>query len=129
MINRRHSVFRRAAWVAVFAMLLQPLIPALHHPAGMAIAGTLGLGTGKNLCLAPGSEPVGPAAPDKAPHHQPECAICQAIHAVGGFAPPDAPAIALPQSIAADFNPAVATTVLVRLPYPSQQPRAPPFFA
>ena len=94
--QRRYRVHRRAAWLAVFALLLQTLIPVFHHPASMAFAGTLGADVVKNLCLAPGSTPVAPGDQDKSPHHQiPACAICQAVHAIGGFAPPPVPAVAL----------------------------------
>ncbi len=128
MTNRRHSAFRRAAWVAIFAMLLQALIPALHHPARMAMADTLSLGGGKNLCLAPGGIPANSGAPDKEPHHHlPACAICYALHALGGFAPPQLPAVAILRSSTTGFHPAAVTIVSIRLPYASQQPRAPPF--
>lgn len=62
----------------------------------MAFAGTLGADVVKNLCLAPGSMPASPGEQDKSPHHQmPACAICQAMHAIGSFAPPAAAAVAL----------------------------------
>ncbi len=72
---------RRGAWLAIFAILLQALLPVVHHPADMALAGTLGFAGAHNLCIAPGGAPVQPAVPDKAPHdHLPACPICQAIH-------------------------------------------------
>ncbi len=60
------------------------------------MAGMLGPDGAKNLCIAPGSAPVTPGDQDKSPHHQmPACAICQAMHAIGGFAPPPVPVVAL----------------------------------
>jgi hypothetical protein len=94
--QRRHHVHRRAAWLAVFALWLQTLVPVFHHPASMAFAGALGIDFAPNICLAPGSMPVAPSDQDKSPHHQmPACAICQAVHAIGGFASPPAPAVVL----------------------------------
>jgi hypothetical protein len=124
---RNRRTFRRAAWLAVFALLLQSFIPAFHHPATMALAGTLSLGDAKNLCVAPGSAPVEPGDQDKTPHHHlPACAICQAVHAIGGFAPP-APALLV---VARDFGTLIPTAPTFVLPFQRptlrQQPRAPP---
>jgi hypothetical protein len=123
--------FGPAAWLALLAVLFQALLPAVHHPAGMAMAGGLGIGGGGgiNLCLAPGTPPgnSAPADPGKNPApHAPACPLCQAIHAIGGFAPPTAPslpvrhgeAIILPASVAAWVEPYAYRT--------HPQPRAPP---
>jgi hypothetical protein len=118
---------RRAAWLAVFALFLQTLIPAGHHPAGMALAATLGIDGPSNLCLAPGSAPVAPSDRDKAPHHQmPACAICQAVHAIGGFAPPAAPVVVLVRK-ATVSRPTFQRVQLAQQPVGEfAQPRAPP---
>jgi hypothetical protein len=125
--QRKYRIHRRAAWLAVFALLLQSFIPVFHHPASMAFAGTLSPDVAKHLCLAPGSAPVAPSDQDKVPHHQiPACAICQAMHAIGGFAPPAAPAVALVRKAA------VARPAFQRAQFAQQragefaQPRGPP---
>jgi hypothetical protein len=134
MIGHRHcklnrgKLNRRAAWLAVFALLLQALLPAVHHPGGMALAGTLALGDA-HLCLAPGSAPVSPGDTDKSPHHAPACAICQAVHAIGGFAPPAAPVLAGQTAIATSFAPSRSAAPVSRQIFRAQQPRAPPSFA
>jgi hypothetical protein len=88
----QHKTIRPAAWLAVIAVLLQAILPALHHPAVVNVA-TLGgaseiLGASQtHLCIAPGS--TVPDAPAKGPvHHMPPCALCAAMHAVGAFVPP-----------------------------------------
>jgi hypothetical protein len=128
--HRHRKPNRLAAWLAAFALLLQALLPALHHPGGMALAGTLALGDAHHLCLAPGGGPVTPGDPGKAPgHHQQDCPICQAMHAIGGFAPPAALVLAH-DAIAA---PSVAITEpaspVSRRSFRPQQPRAPPSLA
>jgi hypothetical protein len=128
MTGRRiYRAHRRTAWLAVFALLLQSLIPAFHHPASMAFAGTLAFGDVKDLCLASGSAPVAPGDHDKAPqHHVPDCPICQAVHAMGGFPPPTAPVVALPGE-AGTGTPTVRTALLVRQrAFTLAQPRGPP---
>ena len=110
--------------MAVFAILLQSLIPVLHHPAGMALAAVLAPTDIHNLCLAPGSAPV---APDKAPaRHPPACAICQAVHAVAGFAPPAAPALGSIDGYVIAFAGGEPASQALRPPSGNQQPRAPP---
>jgi hypothetical protein len=87
------AIFRRsraAAALALLAIWLQALLPAVHHPAGV------GIGGGLNLCFAPGTAPArpAPAKPAKAPaHHVPACPLCRAIHAIGAFAPPASPSL------------------------------------
>ena len=96
----------------------------------MALGGTLAFGDVQHLCLAPGSTPVAPGGEDKAPHHHlPACAICQAVHAIGGFASPSAvmPVVLATYTIAAlpYFNPARPR----QRQNSHQQPRGPPTFA
>jgi hypothetical protein len=131
MMVRRYRALRPAAWAAVFAILLQALLPAVHHPAGMAVAGVggdkiAGLDVVQYLCVAPGS--TAPAEPDKAPvrHSQP-CALCLAVHAIGGFAPPSGPAVAVDRDHEAVAHMAVALSPSSSPRFSSkQQPRAPP---
>jgi hypothetical protein len=130
MIGRRHKGFRWAAGLAAFAILLQSLIPLLHHPAGMALAGSTGFGGGRNLCLAPGSVPAPADIPDKSPaHHLPACALCQAVHAIGGFAPPPPTVLAAVGITATLFAHPHAAAALQRLGYARQRARAPPLLA
>jgi hypothetical protein len=127
MIWRRNGRERWwASRLALFALLLQAVMPALHHPAGMVIAGSTRIEVG--LCLAPGS--MVPGDPAKAPaHHVPLCAFCAAMHAVGGFLPPIAPTIAVSRRY--DAVSSIVSTGLVprQALHPRQQPRAPPTLA
>jgi hypothetical protein len=113
----------------MLAIWLQALLPAVHHPAGMALAGGLGAIDQRNLCHAPG--PVSPDEPGKAPaHSMPACALCQAVHAIGGFAPPQAIALApvtAYQEIA--LVPPASQAVIAAWRHRLQQPRAPPVLA
>jgi hypothetical protein len=127
MIGRRHKRFRWAAGLAALAILLQSLIPLLHHPAGMALAGTTGFGGGRNLCLAPGSVPAPADLPDKSPaHHIPACALCQAVHAIGGFAPPAATSLTIAPRYATIVAPHRRDPAPARLCVAQQRARAPP---
>ncbi len=90
-LRRRHKLSRVAVWLALLAVLVQALLPAFHHPAGMALAGEVTPTASHNMCLAPGGAPP---EPGKSPaHHMPPCPICQAVHAIGGFAPPTPPPV------------------------------------
>jgi hypothetical protein len=120
--HRNRKALKRASWLAIFAIVLQAILPALHHPAMAVPAGFDGA---RNLCVAPGS--TAPADPAKVPgHHIPGCAICATMHAIGGFVPPTAPAIA----ISREFGAAMPASALIFLPRQwlrvRQQPRAPP---
>ena len=114
----------------MFAILLQALLPAVHHPAGMALAGIdgdkiAGLDIAQYLCLASGN--TTPNEHDKAPaHHIPPCALCLAVHAIGGFAPPVAPVIAVCREFGIVAPTTTALVPLQQRPTPRQQPRAPP---
>ena len=126
----RHRRHRRTARLAVIAMLLQVLIPALHHPASMAMAEMLVPGGAANLCLASTGALVQPGMPDKVPvRHLPTCAICQAVHAIGGFQPPSAPALVASDFAPVDFSPPAPMSAPVRPMLSDQQPRAPPALA
>jgi hypothetical protein len=129
--RRNRKGTRPAAWLALFAILLQALLPAVaQQPADMTPAGlsgdtVAGLDIAQNLCHSPGD--TTPDDPGKAPlDHQQCCAFCLAVHAIGGFVPPTAPAIA----VSRDYGivvPAATTLVLSQQrPTLRQQPRAPP---
>ena len=123
MIWRRNKIAtRRASWLAIFAILLQVILPPLHDAA---MAAPIGPDTAHSLCLAPGS--TGPAAPAKAPAHpSPGCAVCFAMQSIGGFAPPSAPVVFRSD----DFGVATPASALIFLPrqwlHDHQQARAPP---
>lgn len=129
MIRRRNSRGTRpAAWLAVFAILLQALLPGIHHPAGMALAGDkiAGLDIAQYLCHTPGS--TTPDEPGKAPAHQhiPPCALCSSMHAIGGIAPPVPPVIALSRDYGIVIPAAAALDLPRRQVNSTQQARAPP---
>ena len=115
----------------MFAILLQALLPIAQASASMAQArldgGTIaGLDIAEHLCHASGD--TAPDDPGRAPLDQHECcAHCLAAHAVGGFAPPVAPTVA----IGRDYAIVVLTETTLVLPRQrstlrQQQPRAPP---
>jgi hypothetical protein len=127
---RHRKPKRLAAWLAAFAIMLQALLPGLHHPGGMALAGTLALVDAPHLCLAPGSAPVSPGDRDKAPgHHQPDCPICQAMHAIGGFPPPTALVLAHDAVAAPSIAKIAPSSRILGRSFRPQQPRAPPSLA
>ena len=128
-LKHRRKARRPGSWLAVLAVLIQALMPALHHPAGMAMAGMPGFADAVNMCLAPGS--TAPGDHDKAPAHQmPACALCQAVHAMGGFAPPT---VSIALAVRSDVKVAFTATETVSVPQPAfrsnAQPRAPPTLA
>jgi hypothetical protein len=129
MIWRRNTRGTRpAVWLAMFAILLQALLPGVHHPAGMAFTGDkiAGLDIAQYLCVAPGS--TTPDDPGKAPahHHIPPCALCASMHAIGGFAPPNAPVIALSRDYGIVVPAAAALDLPRRQVNSTRQARAPP---
>ncbi len=104
-------------------------MPVLHHPAGMAMAGTVSPDAPKNICIAPVTAPgtITPGDHDKSPvPTSRDCALCQAIHAIGGFVPPVAPILAA--ASIGDVAPIIPTAISVplRRSYTAAQPRAPP---
>ena len=132
MIWRRNSRgIRPAAWLAVFAILLQALLPVMRMPADMARAElggdfVAGFDVARSLCHAPGD--TSPDDHDQTPidHHQ-CCDFCLAVHAIGGFAPPSAPEIA----VSREYGIVVPADTPLLLPQQRsilrrQQPRAPP---
>lgn len=115
----------------MLAVLLQMLLPVAGSPAAVAAAssGTIaGLDIAQNLCHGAGDvspDDQGPAPAD----HQQCCEFCLAVHAIGGFAPPSAPAIAVRRA----FGIVVPLQTALILPpwrpgLRQQQPRPPPVF-
>ncbi len=134
MIARHgHRALRPAAWLAVFAILLQALLPMMHPAGSMARAATsgdtiAGFDIAQNLCHAPGDTTPDDRGQTPADHQQ-CCAICLAVHAVSSFTPPAAPAVA----VARDYGIVVPVEAALILPplrpnLRQQQPRAPPVF-
>ena len=130
MIWRRNNRGTRpAAWLAVFAILLQALLPVVRAPAVMAgpAGDTIaGLDIAAHLCHAPGDtapDDHGPAPAD----HQQCCDVCLSVHAIGGFSPPSEPILAVNR----DYGVVIPTTATLILPRQQvnspQQARAPPF--
>lgn len=127
----RHRQTRRAAWLAVFALLLQTIIPALHHPASLALGSVSVLDAAQHLCLAQNAGSTTPSDHEKAPKHHavPVCPMCQAVHAIGGFAPPADPVVALIRATAISLSHySEAAKIRQRLACQGQ-PRAPPTLA
>jgi hypothetical protein len=129
-VRRRFKRFPWASWLAVFALLLQTLVPVVHHPAGMAFAGSIGLDDPKNICFAPGTPQNPPGDSDKSPAHPiQQCAICQALHAVGGFAPSAPQVLAVNRDCGAVAFTSATVSVPRRWANASAQPRGPPSLA
>jgi Protein of unknown function (DUF2946) len=131
MIWRRNNRGTRpAAWLAVFAILLQVLLPVAQSPASMTPVGLggdviAGLDIAQNLCHAPGDtapDNHGPAPVD----HRQCCDFCLAVHAVGGFAPPSAPVIAVSREYGIVVPVEAALVLPRRQANATQQARAPP---
>jgi hypothetical protein len=131
MIWRRNNRGTRpAVWLAVFAILLQALLPLAQASARIAPAGPggdtiAGLDIAGHLCHAPGDtapDDHGPAPVD----HQQCCDFCLTVHAIGGFAPPSAPVLA----VSRDYGIVAPTETTLVLPRgqvnSTQQARAPP---
>jgi hypothetical protein len=134
MIARRgYRAPRPAAWLAMLAILLQALLPAVLPGGNMAMAASgsdtiARLDIAQNLCRAPGD--TTPIDRGHTPlDHQLCCALCLTVHAVSSFAPPSAPAIAVNRAYGF-VVPVEAAFVLppLRPSLRQQQPRPPPVF-
>jgi hypothetical protein len=124
MAHRRHSTRRPRAWIAIWAILVQPLLPIAHHPASLALGQSLAA-TDHNLCQGSAGAPRD--SDHKGPIHKvPTCPICQAVHAIGGFPPPTA--VMLKSSFPYAIVVAVVTdnSAPRRLARVAAQPRGPP---
>jgi hypothetical protein len=124
MARSRHGKFRLSAWIAIWAIWVQALLPIAHHPASLALGQYLS-DTEHNLCLGGAGSPASPD--DKGPAHKlPTCPICQAAHAIGGFVPPNLAEFDLP------LHYAIVSAVFLDAPVPRRmarvvaQPRGPP---
>lgn len=151
-MTRRHNRLGRGAWVALFALWLQALLPLVHHPAGMAMMGVapmdmssmdmsamvmssgdmtpVSFGDPRNICLTPGTAPADPS--DQAPGHKPPppCPICQTFQMLhGGFIQPVQTTLVLP----AVYRTAVAVPISADVPrqpiHSGARARAPPVSA
>jgi hypothetical protein len=84
---RFNRLFRCAAWLALWAMLLPAVLPLAHHSAASA-------GGAHRIChVALGGDHR--QAPDQG-KVQPTCPICQSLGSLAqGFVPPDVVALAV----------------------------------
>jgi hypothetical protein len=82
-------------WLALLAVLFQALLPAIHHPATLALGGS-DLFLASNFCHAPTDIPAHPD--DKGPVHRlPPCPLCVSFHHLaGGFTLPSTSLLPLP---------------------------------
>jgi hypothetical protein len=124
---KRRSSARVGLWLALAALLLQVVLPAVHYAGGVA-PDRVAFETAHSLCLAPGAVP--PTQPDKAPVHKSlPCPICQTFQLLGaGFIPPSTVAIPLPQQAGSIVHHAFAALMQPRRRYGDAQARAPPTF-
>jgi Protein of unknown function (DUF2946) len=116
----RRRAFRRASWLGVLAVLLQIVVPALHHPA--AAASQLSIFSDAVICTGSGT-----SVPDK-DRGKSHCPICWALQQLaGGFTTPTVPAG--PQC---SFDAGIANRLtvgvpsLASIPRQAAQPRGPP---
>ncbi len=124
LLTRHSRNFRRAAWLAVLAVVLQMLVPLMHQPARVMLAGGV-----MRICSSLINQ--APADADKAPTHKlPPCPICQNLHMLGhGFVPPNTVVLAHVASGGETLAlPALKPVVLLRV-ISNAQPRAPPILA
>lgn len=118
---------RRASWLAVLALLLQTLLPLMHHPADAASVAQGVFGDAKSICLASGPGQDTPSDNDKSPtHHVPPCAICQALQTAGGSVPPTSFVLVELAVSEALFSAAADSATIPVRAATSSQPRAPP---
>ena len=125
MFGGRHRAHRRAAWLALVALFLQVVVPALHHPASAAAPiGAIAAA----FCVAPGSQAPAPSDTDKSPAHGKQaCAICQTLHMLGGgFVPPVGVALAPIEPVRAISSLPPAVAVLDGRAVLDSRARAPP---
>jgi hypothetical protein len=120
--NRHRKNFRRAAKLALFAILLQALLPLIHHPAQAAPYGV-------HICAVMHHADHS-SDQDKAPVSKSSCPICVSLHLLGsGFVSPtvDASFVIFRDSqtiLAYDEKIAVR-----QITWPGIRSRAPPAFA
>jgi hypothetical protein len=121
---RQRGIFRRTAWIAVWALVLQMLLPLIHHPA----AAKAGPPDGLRICAVMGLMPTGKAEPSKTPVSKiPSCPICQTLHMLnGGFVPPDISVLAIPSEHDGSVGVVAVANILPHIIITGAQPRAPP---
>ena len=86
--SRHCRAFRRAAWLGVLAVLLQILVPAVHHP--VAALGQSFLFADSVICSASRVDSDRAVIPDKAPtKNASHCPVCWGLQQLaGGFVVP-----------------------------------------
>lgn len=128
--SHHRRVFRRAAWLGVLAVLLQILVPAIHHP--VVAAGQSFLFADSVICSASRVDSDRAVIPDKAPtKNASHCPVCWGLQQLaGGFVVPggiSAPGDTLGAGVANLLADSAAILVSVRLQ--AAQPRGPPHLA
>jgi hypothetical protein len=118
---RSRRLFRCAAWLALWAMLLPAVLPLVHHPAAMA-------GSAQRICHVALGGGDHKQAPDQG-KAQPKCPVCQSLGSLAqGFVPPNV-------AVLAAFYPLPVSVEDVRQSFAvfdvssAAWPRAPPVLA
>ena len=124
-MQRNSKIFRRAGLLAVMAMLLQILVPLIHHPVLAS-----NVNEGISHCGMQGGMPPVPAHTGKTPASKiPSCPICQSLHLLnGGFAPPNTVKLVTSDPVRQVYQLPLLSFVPRRILITGQA-RAPPVFA
>jgi hypothetical protein len=120
----RNNLIRRAAWLALFALLLQTLVPLVHQPAAMASAAGQVIRICSSLARGAGESSD---ADKSATHKLPSCPVCQSLKLLaGGFVTPVPVAFFADAERLADYAPHHAAITITPWRISVAQPRAPP---
>lgn len=89
MYRHNKTRLRWGAWLALLALVLEALVPAVHRPAAAMAAQ---MADTANMCMAPIGPHGAPTDTDKLPARKsPPCPICQTLQMLsGGYLPPSA---------------------------------------
>ncbi|HVJ55804.1 MAG TPA: DUF2946 family protein [Aliidongia sp.] len=123
---REDGRLRLGVFIGILALLLQTLLPVLHHP-GLTLAPAQRLVLDVPVCSAHAAVPTKDQPARELPAHKPPpCPLCQALHFMGGYLPPIALLVPMPGCTAgaALANPPTGTAPLWTA-YEGR-PRAPP---
>ena len=95
MIGRTQGPARSfAAWLGLHALLLQLLLPVLHHPVHhLATPADL---AGSSTAVADGGSAKHPGSDHSGDTAMPDCPLCLAVQHAASFLPPTAPSLAVP---------------------------------
>jgi hypothetical protein len=95
MIGRTQGSARSfAAWLGLHALLLQLLLPVLHHPAHLVAAASEPVASGVAIADSGSAKPPGhDHGGDTA---MPDCPLCLAVQHAVSFLPPTAPSLPSP---------------------------------